>query len=175
MKRFALLMLAACGSSSSHRASVTGSIAGTPFSASDSAAIVVKRALPQVVDVLVTNLPDSCAGGGNVKSKQVLELALLATSGTLDGGSYPVVDSPPPGGSYVLVNYGSTNASCGDSTPPNSRGASGRVTLTRVDLDGGVAGDFDIILQSGDRLKGTFDAPICPGRPDAGAADAGCH
>ena len=62
---------------------------------------------------------------------------MFATAGTLDGGSYAVVDAPA-GASYVLVSYESTNAACGDSTPPNSRGASGRVTLTRVDLDGGL-------------------------------------
>ena len=54
-------------------------------------------------------------------------------------------------------------------------GASGRVTVTRMDVaDGGVAGDFDLLLQNGDRIKGTFDAPMC-GQRGAGSADAGCH
>ncbi len=39
---------------------------------------------------------------------------------------------------------------------------------------GDIQGSFDVVLQNGDRLKGTFDAPLCGDRPDGGA-DAGCH
>lgn len=69
----------------------------------------------------------------------------------------------------------STNAACASKTPPNSLGASGRVTASRADLgpDGGVEGSFDVLLESGDRLKGTFAAALCGSR-DAGP-EAGCR
>jgi hypothetical protein len=178
MKRFSLLLLAAaCGSSAPPRhASVTGSVAGTPFAGSDSAAVIVRHSAPPIIDVLVTNLPDSCAGNdANVKAKQVLHLAVSTTAAGLDGGNYAVLDTSQrtlPSGNYAIVEFDTTTTGCAPNNPPNNSGASGRVTLSRVDMDGGVAGDFDVILQSGDRLKGTFDAPVCPTKP---ANDAGCH
>jgi len=48
------------------------------------------------------------------------------------------------------------------------------VTKMNVSAGGEVAGTFDLLLQNGDHLKGSFDAPLCGDRPDAGA-DAGCR
>ena len=179
-----LSLAAACGGSTAApaktRAQVTGTIEGQPFGAHDSAAIVVSGTGKQSVQLLVTNLDDSCGSNSDsFKNKHVLSAGITSSSGALLAKSYGVYDSAShtiPSGDYVIVEYHATNATCQAATPPNTLGASGRVTLTAANLgaDGGLAGDFDIILQNGDRLKGTFESPLCAA-PDAGPADAGCR
>lgn len=181
-----VLLAAACGGSSSSavvRAHVTGTVDGQPFAAHDSAALVVKRTgTNPTVALLVSNLSDSCAGNdGNRANKQVLSIGITAFTGGLDAGSFPVYNSASgdaPSGTEAIVEYHSSNDTCQGTTPPNTLGSQGRVTLDSMslDADGGLKGSFDVILQNGDRLKGTFDAPICPDKSDAGVtADAGCR
>src|SRR4051794_6000464 len=183
MKGFTfLLLLAACGGSSvPNRATVTGKVEGSAVTATNAAAIVVNSGAYPTVDVLISNAADGCgANAGNLKSKQVLSLGITAFGGTaLAAGDYGVYDQASgnlPQGTMALVDYGSTNDGCADTTPPNTLGASGHVKLTSVSLTAGgnVQGEFDLFLQNGDHLKGTFDAPVCGDRPDGGA-DAGCH
>ena len=178
-----ILALAACGGSSiPNRASVTGKIEGTtPITATNAAAVVVNSGTHPTVDVLISNAADGCnANAGNLKSKQVLSLGVTSFAGApLAAGDFGVYDQQSgsiPQDTMVLVDYGSTNEGCADTTPPNTLGASGHVALSKVSLaaGGSVQGTFDLLLQNGDHLKGTFDAPICGDRPDAGA-DAGCH
>ena len=180
MKGFTfLLLLAACGGSGSTRATVSGKVEGTSLNISNSAAFVISGR--PGVDVLLSNAGDGCeANAANLKSKQVLSLGVTSLGGAaLDAGTFGVYDQQSgniPAGTVVFADYHSTNERCADTTPPNTLGASGKVTLTKVALGAGgeVSGSFDLLLENGDHLKGTFDAPVCGDRPDAGA-DAGCH
>ncbi|SRR5260221_3135862 len=181
-KLVAVLVLAACGGSSiPNRATVTGAVAGTPLVAQNAAAIVVHGSVAPTVDVLVSNIADGCgADAANLKGKQVLSFGITSLSGSaLAAGDFGVYDQQSgtiPSGTVVFADYHSTTAACGDSTPPNTLGASGHVTVTKMNVGAGgeVAGTFDLFLQNGDRLKGSFDAPVCGDLP-AGGADAGCH
>jgi hypothetical protein len=177
------ILAAACGSKAPagpQRVTMTSpaTIDGQPFDAHDAATIKASVNGKQTANLLVTNLSNSCeANAKNLKNKQVLSVGIVPAGNDLTAISYGVFDSAShtiPSGNYAVVEYHATNAICDDSPVPNTLGASGRVTLARVDLgaDGGVKGDFDIILQNGDRLKGNFDSPLCGAIPDA---DAGCH
>ena len=110
----------------------------------------------------------------------MLSLGVTSLSGPpIDAGVFGVYDQQSgnvSSGTVVFADYHSTTAACADSTPPNTLGASGKVTVSHLGLTPGqsVVGSFDLLLQNGDHLKGTFDAPVCGDRPDAGP-DAGCR
>jgi hypothetical protein len=177
-----ILVLAACGGSSiPNRATVTGKVEGTPLLTQNAAAIVVRTSGTPSVDVLISNVADGCnANAANLGDKQVLSLGVTSLAGSaLDAGDFGVYDQQSgsiPSGTVVFADYHSTSAGCADTTPPNALGASGHVTVTKMNVTAGgeVAGTFDLLLQNGDHLKGSFDAPVCGDRADAGA-DAGCH
>ena len=176
-----VLLLAACGGSGVSRASVSGKVEGTALQLTNSAAFVVRTSGTPSVDVVLSNLSDGCAAlAANVKSKQAVELGVTSLSGApLDAGVFGVYDQQSgniPSGTVVFADYHSTSDTCDDTTPPNTLGASGKVTVSRISLGSGgdVAGSFDLLLENGDRIAGTFDAPVGPDRPDAGP-DAGCH
>ena len=176
-----LVLLAACGGSSTTRATVSGKVEGTQLKVNNSAAFVVRTTGTPSVDVLLSNVADGCdANAANLKSKQVIPLGVTSLSGAaLDAGTFGIYDQQSgniPQGTVVFGDYHSTTDACDDSTPPNTLGASGKVTLTKVSLaqGGSVTGSFDVLLENGDRVTGTFDAPVCGDRPDGGA-DAGCH
>jgi hypothetical protein len=180
-KMVCMLLLAACGGSSTpSRATVNGKVAGTPILAQNAAAIVVRTSGTPTVDVLISNVADGCsANAANLRNKQVLSFGISSLSGSaLAAGDFGVYDQQSgniPSGTVVFAEYHSTNAGCADTTPPNTLGASGHVTVTKVNVGAGgeVAGTFDLLLENGDHLKGSFDAPVCGGIPDGGVA--GCH
>ncbi|MFN2545857.1 MAG: hypothetical protein ABR567_00340 [Myxococcales bacterium] len=175
------VLLAACGGSDLNRASVSGKVEGTTLNMRNSAAFVVRTTGTPSIDVVLSNVGDGCeATAANLKSKQVLELGVTSLGGALlDAGTFGVYDQQSgniPQGTVVFADYHSTNETCADTTPPNTLGASGKVTLDRVTLGAGgeVSGTFDLFLENGDHLKGSFDAPVCGDGPDAGH-DGGCH
>ena len=181
MKFSILLLAAACGgSSSAQRAAVTGKVGGVAVTASNAAAVAFTVGGKPAVDILISNAADGCAGNdANLKSRQSLSLGLASLSGAaLDGGDYGVYDQSGgnvPQGDVAFVDWHTSDTACANTTPANAVGASGRVTLSRIALtgaDAGVTGDFDLLLENGDRLKGTFDAPLCA---SAVQSDAGCH
>ena len=180
-KMLLAVLLAACGGSTSNRASVSGKVEGTALHMNNASAFVVRTSGTPRVDGVLSTLDDGCAAlAANVKNKQVIELGVTSLGGAaLDAGTFGVYDQQSgsiPSGTVVFAEYHSTTGTCDDSTPPNTLGASGRVTLTKVSLTAGsdVAGSFDMLLENGDRLSGSFDAPVCGDRPDGGP-DAGCH
>lgn len=180
MKFLTLLALAACGgATAAPRATVTGKVGGVAVTASNAAAVQFSVGGKPAVDVFITNAADGCAANdAHLASRQTLSLGVAALSGGLDGGNYAVYDQSSgsaPQGDVAFVDWHTSDLSCANTTPPAAVGASGRVTLSRIALggaDAGVSGDFDLLLENGDRLKGTFDAPLCP---SAVASDAGCH
>jgi hypothetical protein len=182
MKFSIFLMLAAgCGgSSAAQRAAVTGKVAGVAVSATNAAAVRLTVAGKPAVDVFITNAADGCAANdANLKSRQLLSLGVVSLSGApLGGGNYGVYDQAGgnfPQGNVAFVDWHTSDGACADTTPGNAVGASGRVTVSHIALEGadaGVSGDFDLLLENGDRLKGTFDAPLCAA---AVTSDAGCH
>lgn len=176
-----LLLAAACGGSSApQRAAVTGKVGGVAITASNAAAVPLALGGKPAVGILISNSADGCAGNdATQKSRQLLSLGLVSFSGApLDGGNYGVYDQAGgnfPQGDVAFVDWHTSDTACADTTPSNAVGASGRVTLSRIALSGadaGVTGDFDLLLENGDRLKGTFDAPLCA---SAVQSDAGCH
>lgn len=183
MRRLLILgtLLCACGGSSSPvstRAKITGTVNGETLTISDAALVVGRRASPAFVALQLTNKADSCITSG-YKDLEFMSVGVISTT-TLDAGSFPIYDeesgsAPPAQSAHAELYYAKPD--CSTFQPANSKGASGRVTFTRFDLgpDGGAAGSFDVLLQSGDRLKGTFDAPLCPEVADAGTPDAGCR
>ena len=176
-----LLLAAACGGSSGpQRAAVSGKVGGVAVTATNAAAVALAVGGKPGVDILISNAADACAGNdASLKSRQVLSLGAVSLSGAqVAAGNFAVYDQASgniPQGNAAFVDWHTSDTRCDDTTPANAVGASGRVTLSRIALDGadaGVSGDFDLLLENGDRLKGTFDAPICA---QAVQSDAGCH
>ena len=66
----------------------------------------------------------------------MISLGVTALSGSgLDAGTYGVYDQQSgnyPNGNVAFVDWHTTNEGCADTTPPNTLGASGKVTVSRI-------------------------------------------
>src|SRR5205823_9462575 len=71
----------------------------------------------------------------------------------------------PAGGPFydhtAFVEARTTDANCAYVPGQSARATSGAVTLTRV-TNGTFAGTFDVMLESGNRLTGSFEVLDCP-------------
>jgi len=72
----------------------------------------------------------------------------------------------------IDVEYTEYDSTCQDTSSNDATGTSGTVTITSADSCS-VVGTFDVMLDSGDHITGSFTAPRCaPPATDAGAT--GC-
>jgi hypothetical protein len=77
--------------------------------------------------------------------------------------------TPPP---RIAILYTSIlDANCGNNAEQQTSAVAGTVTLTAVH-DGAYAGKFDVALDSGDHITGTFDADNCVLLPGELASDS---
>lgn len=67
-----------------------------------------------------------------------------------------------PPAKVAVVTYGASDATCKAIAAQSGRGASGTVTITKIEA-GAITGTFDVSLSTGDRLTGTFGTSSCPG------------
>ena len=81
--------------------------------------------------------------------------ATATEAGAISPGTYSVAGSSDV---QVVVAYSASDAQCLART--SAQASMGTVTLTQAD-SGTVAGSFDVTFPSGDRIAGTFSAPVC--------------
>jgi hypothetical protein len=122
------------------------------------------------VTVLASNLADACSvaqGQSNPPGAQTLYL-LVGSPGPVVPGTYGISTAPPvAGGNVAAVVYETDDATC--STTSAVAAHAGSITLSTID-SATVGGTFDVIMDTGDELSGTFRAPLCD---VSGASDTG--
>jgi hypothetical protein len=168
------LFVAACGSSSP--GSVSGTIHGVTYSVGDAISAAVSETDNGVTShfafISLVSIDGACADIGsnseppNVKS---LAISLADYNGTVLNaptatGSYTIYDSTAGGTPptlYASASAGVTDATCTTITADSASAMTGTVTLTSV--SGNVFdGSFDIMMNSGDHVTGSFSPEACP-------------
>jgi hypothetical protein len=166
--------LCACGSDSSP-ASLAGTIHGMTFAMHDSASgeVVVTTATGAMLHtgaVFLTSSSGTCAdimsNQAHQNEKGVLivmwDVVGTTTNAPTAGGTYSIYQgsgtSPPKAATF---NAQATDATCKEIATDSAKGATGTVTLTGVS---GMryTGHFDVSLDSGDHVTGSFDPTECP-------------
>jgi hypothetical protein len=87
---------------------------------------------------------------------------------------YPGTGTPPAKAAIVGVDV--IDATCNHVRAQEAIGATGTVTLTSV-TDNRFSGSFDLVLDSGDHVTGSFDPQDCPAldRSDPFTNPLSCH
>jgi hypothetical protein len=170
-----LLACAACrGGGKSKPATVSGTIAGQPVDAQDSASNVYSFDADSEALVYVMNVANCCtmltASQQPSNAKVIaIQLAIKSPSGIsapTASGTYPVYTAANIGaasGKVALARYQTSDATC--SATSDYEASSGSVTLTRVDATS-YAGTFDMTFSDGNgvvtgHVTGSFDAKLC--------------
>ena len=174
-----LVSVCACGGGgSSAPGTVTGTIHGQPFAVKDaiSASVTFTDTTTGTTSsqaaIFLTSTANACADfTNNIQRKS--EKAFVVGVATITGstvaaptatGAYTVFN-PNGGGAppamAALVNAVATDATCMSDTANSATGTSGTVTLTTIN-NGVFDGKFDITLDSGDHVTGSFSPEGCP-------------
>ncbi len=171
-----LALCAACGGGSDggrSPASVNGAIGGQSMTARDAISNVLQvGGGNSAAGILITNVANTCAMlSANRQPRNVQAIIILMGNQSAGGVTaptstgpytvYPLSGPPPATGNVAFVAYGASDASC--KGVASYDGASGNVTLTRVDSSG-YAGTFDVTFSgAGGRITGSFTSSTCPG------------
>ena len=178
-----LVSVCACGGGgSSSPGSVTGTIHGQKFAIVDAVSASVTFTDAQTgttssqAAIILTSTPNACQDlAGNIErmNEQLFVLGVATITGTTVAaptatGAYTVFDTnsgtaPPP--MAALVNAIATDTTC-MSTANSANGTSGTVTLTTINGNT-FDGKFDVTLDSGDHITGSFSPEACPGLQQA--------
>jgi hypothetical protein len=164
------LALAACGgastSSSPGSSVVNGTAGGAHVGATSSVGLLGTMTEPAGITttewayagVMITNLTNGCSfveNESNPPNASALSLIVTAPGSAIGTGKYSV------GASSTISfegEFATSTATCGEGI--NEEVASGAITFTEIS-SASVKGTFDVTMNSGDRLTGNFDAPIC--------------
>jgi len=172
----ACLALVACGGSgSSNGGSVSGTVHGSSISIADSVSAAVTATISGTVVhgayILLASTANTCADVGSDQAhpnEKGLGIILFDVNGTTytaptAPGTYSVYQgtgTPPP--KVATLNVYVLDATCKDITASEAKGMTGTVTLTTV--SGNLySGNYDVALDSGDHITGSFDPEECPG------------
>ncbi len=165
---------AACGGGSGSGATFTGTIRGQGFSPKEaiSAATTLSPGSTSTIGVIViANNTGLCHDvTANQAPKNLAGLLLTVGDVNTSTGESTAPTAP---GTYTIatasaqaksafVAFEVTDASCKDIPSQDALGASGTVTLTGAS-GGAYAGRFDIVMDSGDHITGSFNASSCSG------------
>ena len=177
-------LVASCGGGDSSRpgsATFTGTVAGNSFTPRDAISSIGSFTNGNGVVagkgafITISSAASLCSdrtGGKARRSTQYLQLAVfkvqpdftaaaLPSPGVYQVGALPIENA--------VSQFVTTDAICG-LPPANIVGAStGTITLTAVGSR--YTGSYDMLLESGDPVRGTFDAPLC----DAGSGTPICE
>src|SRR5580765_2911698 len=158
------LLLAACSSSSNPPSTISGSIRGKAFTVGDSLTL----ANSMQVAIVLTSEADACVPPAQ-QVQHPGETVLLILLDDYDAASGKHT-APTAAGTYALsstmtahnatVEANILDAMCVNDACNGAVADGGTVQLTTVD-NGTFAGTFDVQLDSGDLVTGTFQAPTC--------------
>lgn len=170
MKQFLLLgsvvLAVACGSSSSSPGSISGTIHGAKFPIVDAISSTVTINGSSQGAVILSNTSGLCADLGMNGLPKNLAGAIIVV-GNVSGTSATAPTAPgtftvqAQTGASAVWNAIVTDSTCNDVTASEAKGTSGTVTLTSVGTND-YAGKFDVTLDSGDHVTGSFSPEPCP-------------
>ena len=130
----------------------------------------------QGVTVAITNLSPACSfaqpgGDSNAPNSTVLFM-VVGSPEAVTPGTYSIIATTPTATTInTLLVFDAVDDQC--KTTSHHVARSGTITLTTIGASA-VAGSFDVTLDTGEKLTGSFDAPICVVNTnvDAGPAPA---
>jgi hypothetical protein len=175
----AALLAAACtqtiGGSGGYGTTIHGTADGAPIPTTTSVGLfgsesMTVNGIPETVayaGVLVTNLSNGCAElmhGGNPSSSTALTLVVTTVSAEVATGTYPIDQSGEAKGVYTV-----DGEECQEVLMETA--VSGSISLTTVSSSE-IVGTFDIQMNNGDHLTGSFVAPVCVA--ELASPDAAC-
>ena len=172
MRTFACLLVIGC---TSGQGSVSGNLPGGGLQVADQISTVVTMDTDSDARILLTNTTNLCqdvSASIDRKSEHYIMLVLhdvgasAKTAPTAPGTYtiYPNTGSEPA--KSVVMTAGGYDASCLPNDAETAQGQSGSVALTTV--SGNVfAGTYDIVLNTGGHITGSFQPQACPGAATA--------
>ena len=159
----AVVLVAACSTTpDTGQAAVSGTVGGSPFTVGD-AIVVVDGAHAKLV---ISSAADTCADVRDGIARQNLRVLLLEVTDAADpaliAGSYNTFTSDTPPTLSALFESHLNDAQCAVTyVPPPDGIGDGIVTVSAV-AGGTVDGTFDMILDGGEHITGTFHPAACP-------------
>jgi hypothetical protein len=163
-----LLAIPACGGSSSGgSSSVSGTAGGKSVPTTDTVGVVgtqtqtvgTQSITIAYAAVSITNVANTCSaieGHHNPANTSSLSFVVASSAGTsIAAGTYAIGATTT---TQVSANYGTTNAACAANIA--ERATSGTIKLTTVSSTT-VQGTFDVTMDNGDHLSGSFTGPVC--------------
>jgi hypothetical protein len=160
-----VLPCVACGGGGSTANVVDGMVAGHSFAIASAASVTLTDPSGAFgAEILIGSSPDLCADfAASIVRGNSQQVALFvenhgSTATAPTTGDY-LVGAVTGVAAQVLVNV--NDATCNDILPMQVRGTQGTVTLTATGTDL-YAGHFDVVLNTGDHLTGSFDPKPCP-------------
>jgi hypothetical protein len=172
----AALICAACGGSAS------GTIHGNSFVPVDSVNVVLSLGTnDSLVELVVADTGGLCdlAKASRVPKNLgglliVAQDRISGTTGTapIAAGTYTITSSGTSPGKVANAAYNRTDATCHTINADNATATSGSVTFTGVS-GGTYVGSYDLTMNSGDHVTGSFSSASCPEVGD-GSTDNTC-
>ena len=169
----ALALLCACGGGSGPKITDNGTIRGRAFTAADSAATVLAFSASDVeLSVIITDTPAFCDElTQNKTPKNVAALVIGAANFDSKTG---VLSPPTAPGTHTIatsanastnaklasLSYVHDDATCQAIQAEGATGVSGSITFTSI-ANGVYTGTYDVVLDSNDRVKGSFTSQTC--------------
>ncbi|HEY2031543.1 MAG TPA: hypothetical protein VGH20_20265 [Myxococcales bacterium] len=169
-----LALVCACGGGSGPSALDNGTIRGRAFTATDSAATVLSFSANDVeLSLVVTDTPAFCDTlTQNKTPKNVAALIIAAadfdaSTGALTPptvpGTHTIVAQINPSANAKVANlsYVHDDDACQAISADGATAVSGSITFTSI-ANGVYTGTYDVVLNSNDRVKGSFTSQNCP-------------
>jgi hypothetical protein len=171
-----LFGVAACagtgsGTSSSY-GSVSGSVGSYTFTIADaiSASVTLPESGGQHGAVIVMSTASNLCTDATNHVEHPNEKTILLT---LTDNSGSALAAPTAPGSYAITTDAMAtqvgvletevfDATCNGAPDGHKHATSGTVTLSEI-TGGAFSGSFDVVMNSGDHITGTFDPEACPG------------
>lgn len=172
-----LLLAGACGGGGGG-GTLSGTVHGQSFMIEDATSAVVTIAVGGIntdihaAQIVMANAKNLCADAmSNASHHNEKGVSILLTdfNGSTSNpptasGTYSVYQgSGTPAAKAAFVEVDVIDAMCKPVTAQDAFGASGTVTLTSVSGNR-FSGNFDLVLDSGDHVIGSFDPKECPAR-----------
>lgn len=164
----ALSVLVACGGSDA--GSVSGTVHGTAISINDSiSAAVMLQNNQHAAAIALTSTGAACTEVTNrvthpsekVVIITVADVNNLTLTTPTTPGTYSIYQggSAPAKAATLQVTFSDLN--CADISTMDAKATSGTVTLSSISGNA-FDGSYDVVLDSGDHIKGTFHPSECP-------------
>jgi hypothetical protein len=147
--------------------SISGTIHGQSFPVSDAiSATVTLQGGSSAAEIILADMSGLCADlSADQQPKNIKGAGIVVANASATMLSAPTA----PGTFVVAATTGGTaiwnafvdDANCQNVTADSAMGTSGTVTITSIN-NNAISGHFDVVLDSGDHVTGSFSPEACP-------------